>query len=240
MNKNEKLTLDKVRNKCHELYGDEYTILSNVYIGNKIKMDIIHNKCGIEFKSNYNNFTNNHGCPTCGGSKKLTMKSIKEKCYEIYCDEYSIISEDYINNKTKIKIKHNECQHEWLVNTNNFLCNRSGCPNCSISKGENMIKQFLNQNNISYNSQKTFNDCVHINNLKFDFYLPEHNTCIEFDGIQHFKPVEKFGGLKTFEITKIRDGIKNSYCANNKINLLRIPYTKLSKINEILNLILQI
>ena len=65
--------------------------------------------------------------------------------------------------------------------------------------------------------------------------------CIEFDGIQHFKPVEKFGGIKNHELIKIRDGIKNSYCANNKINLIRIPYTKLKKIDEILiyNLIQQ-
>lgn len=49
---------------------------------------------------------------------------------------------------------------------------------------------------------------------------------IEYDGIQHFKPVKYFGGYKTFEDQKRRDNEKNEYCIENNITLLRIPYTE--------------
>ena len=67
--------------------------------------------------------------------------------------------------------------------------------------------------------------------LPFDFYLPDYNVCIEYDGIQHFEPVD-FGGkgqewaCQQFESLKLRDDIKNAYCAANNIPLCRIKYTQ--------------
>jgi very-short-patch-repair endonuclease len=92
----------------------------------------------------------------------------------------------------------------------------------------------LIDNHITYFSQKTFEDCRNINVLPFDFYLPEFNTCIEFDGRQHFEVVDAFGGIKDFEKLKINDIIKNKYCSDNGIRLIRI------KFNNIKNDILQI
>ena len=75
--------------------------------------------------------------------------------------------------------------------------------------------------------------------LKFDLYLPEYNLCIEYDGEQHFEPV-RFAGCsienatQAFENTKINDQIKNEYCKNNNISLLRIPYWDFKNIEEIL------
>ena len=64
------------------------------------------------------------------------------------------------------------------------------------------------------------------NQLPFDFYLPKYNSCIEFDGIQHYEPVEHFGGQESYDYTVKHDKIKNEYCKNNGILLLRIPYYK--------------
>lgn len=64
----------------------------------------------------------------------------------------------------------------------------------------------------------------HLKNIHFDFYLPEENICIEFDGEQHFRPIDYFGGENTFKLTQKRDKIKNKYCKNNNIKLLRIKY----------------
>ena len=58
--------------------------------------------------------------------------------------------------------------------------------------------------------------------MPFDFYLPEYNICIEFDGIQHFEPRDAFGGKVEFEKTKLRDKIKDDYCKNNGLSLIRI------------------
>lgn len=69
-------------------------------------------------------------------------------------------------------------------------------------------------------------DCKYKFKLPFDFYLSDYNTCVEFDGIQHFEPRMAFGGKLEFEKTKIRDKIKDDYCKNNGINLIRISNVK--------------
>lgn len=61
-------------------------------------------------------------------------------------------------------------------------------------------------------------------NLFFDFFIPEINCCIEYDGIKHFKPIDRFGGIEEFEKVKIKDKIKDEYCRKNNIHLIRINY----------------
>ena len=116
--------------------------------------------------------------------------------------------------------------------------NGYGCKKCNfskISKGEKGIIEFLKKNNIEFIHQHKFNDCIGISNkLPFDFYLPKYNTCIEFDGRQHFESVKKFGGEKNFLDIQRTDNIKNKYCLNNNIKLIRISYLNLKNINEIL------
>jgi len=109
----------------------------------------------------------------------------------------------------------------------------NGCPSCNDSKGEREIKKFLNENSIVYEFQKKFKDCKNKRTLPFDFYLPEYNLCIEYDGEQHFRPSGFSNGIERFEMLKINDKIKTEYCINNNIQLLRIDYQE--KIVEILN-----
>jgi hypothetical protein len=107
--------------------------------------------------------------------------------------------------------------------TNSCGCLRSE----SVSKREVLIKSFLNEKNIQHQTQKTFEDCRGIGGkvLRFDFYLPQYNYLIEYDGEQHFKSIEYFGGIKSFEVLRMHDNIKNVFCNNNNINLMRLPYT---------------
>lgn len=74
--------------------------------------------------------------------------------------------------------------------------------------------------------QKIFKDCRNKNPLKYDFYLPEYNVCVEYDGEQHFKSVKYFGGDEAFAIRKENDKIKTGYCLENNIFLLRIRYNE--------------
>lgn len=94
----------------------------------------------------------------------------------------------------------------------------------NISYGERKIIKTLNNESVEYIHQHKFDNCVDKKKLIFDFYLPEINLCIEFDGQQHFKPIEFFGGEESFLALKRRDRIKNNYCEENKIKLLRISY----------------
>ena len=79
-------------------------------------------------------------------------------------------------------------------------------------------------NDIKYEQQKKFEGCEYIKSLQFDFYLPEYNLCIEYDGKQHFQPIKFFGGIKSFKELIIKDEIKNRFCQENNISLLRISY----------------
>ena len=78
-------------------------------------------------------------------------------------------------------------------------------------------------------SEKYFSGCINPNTngrLRFDFYLPDYNLCIEFDGKQHFE-TGKWAWTKEIKVEDIRymDDLKNQFCKDNNINLLRLPYT---------------
>lgn len=82
--------------------------------------------------------------------------------------------------------------------------------------------------NFYFLREYSFDDCLSIKGykLRFDFYLPKNNCCIEIDGRQHREPVDKFGGETTFNELIQNDNIKNEYCKNNNIKLIRIPYER--------------
>jgi very-short-patch-repair endonuclease len=111
---------------------------------------------------------------------------------------------------------------------------RSGCPVCSESKGEREIRKYLDGFKILYEKEYKFKDCRNILPLRYDFYLPKYRAVIEFDGIQHYEPVEHFGGLKAYESLKVNDKIKNDYCEDNYIDLIRIRYDQIDRIFDIL------
>lgn len=90
---------------------------------------------------------------------------------------------------------------------------------------EAYVKNILIENSVVYIPQKKFDDCKDIFPLPFDFYLPEYKILIECDGIQHFQPVEYFGGDENFEIVQRHDSIKNNYCLKNNMKIIRLPYT---------------
>lgn len=100
------------------------------------------------------------------------------------------------------------------------------------SKGERVIESVLIELNVDFDQQHIFYDCRSKNNrvLYFDFYLPDYNCCIEYDGEQHQRGWKR--DLKTLSTIQERDKIKDDYCATNHIRLIRIPYTELNNINE--------
>ena len=112
---------------------------------------------------------------------------------------------------------------------------KMSCGYCNFhSNGEYQISQCLEKLNIKYNTQYIFKDCKDIRPLPFDFYIPEYNVCIEYDGTSHYK-ANPFGSWNTpenVEKTQAHDKIKTEYCIQNNIPLIRIPYWDLDKINE--------
>ena len=107
----------------------------------------------------------------------------------------------------------------------------SGCPKCAHkhSNGVKYMERILLNRNIKYELEKKFADCVNIFPLPFDIWLSNYNTLIEVDGMQHYQPIEKFGGQESFEKLQMRDNIKNQYCLDSGISLKRIPYDPSTK-----------
>lgn len=121
-----------------------------------------------------------------------------------------------------------ECGNIVKISTSNLTTGNSLSCGCNKSKGEEKLRSILSSLDMEYISQCSFEDCINPKTgyvLRFDFYLPKYNLCIEFDGEQHYHPIKHFGGEEYYEDTVFRDTIKNNYCSVNGISLLRIPYT---------------
>ena len=97
-----------------------------------------------------------------------------------------------------------------------------------------MIKEYLDNNDIDYVFQKRFNDCKNQKTLRFDFWLPKHEIIIEYDGKQHYEPINFFGGAYLFEKMQNNDKIKNEYAVRMGYYLLRIKYLEQNNIPLIL------
>lgn len=109
---------------------------------------------------------------------------------------------------------------------NNGHITSCGCRIQSV--GEEYIAQILHEFSISFIPQYTFDDCKQKYVLRFDFAITKSDVVlglIEYDGIQHFEPIEVFGGEEGLKATQIRDEIKNTYCKSHNLPILRLPYT---------------
>lgn len=124
-----------------------------------------------------------------------------------------------------------------IVTSDHLLSGHTTSCGCLRSKGEHRILMILNDLKIKYEREYKIPDCISDSGkcLSFDFYLPEHVLCIEYDGEQHFEWHNVGNGWNTkqqVERTKELDAIKNKYCEDHNIRLIRIPYWDYDKLNE--------
>jgi hypothetical protein len=207
--------VSKIRKKTKPRLTEKLCDIHNFYIKKSEKNQHINSCIKCEIQKKYSNNIRNKYYGHTTDSFINTVKIVHNNFY----DYSSLI---YIDSKTKVKIicpKHGEFEQ----NPNNHL-HGNGCPSCNTSKGELKVKSFLDDNLIKYIQQHSFPDCRYKLPLKFDFYLPNHNTCIEYDGVQHFRPHNLDKSGVEFERTKKCDEIKNNYCKKNNIKLIRIKY----------------
>ena len=157
------------------------------------------------------------------------------------------ITGQHFNMVTPICITQNkDCRNRWLwkcscdcgkicyVDSDRFY-SRFFC-GCLLSKGEQKVQSILQKLNINFVTQYSFSNCINPKtnrHLKFDFYLSKYNLCIEYDGVQHYYYTNSgWNTEEHFKDVKYRDSIKNKFCEDNNINLIRIPYTDYDKIDE--------
>ena len=227
-----------------------YTLISQEFTGARDYLEFECNNCHVHFQRSWNNISNGNGCRKCRYEKqRILQMRPKSKNKEMLID-YPDICEDWGNNKYPINIisaksalkakwKCHKCNYEWETSVSHRVKDNSRCPQCSlkISKGETIIYNYLNQNNIKFKKEAIFKDCRDKKPLPFDFYLPNQNICIEYDGKQHFEPQDFSGhgnSESEFKETQLRDSIKTQYCKDNNIKLIRIPYWDFDNIETIL------
>ena len=213
----------------------------------KIKMQC--NICGNINEQRVSHILEGHGCWHCMrknlvDSQRMSLEEFISRSKKINGDntyDYSLI-DNIINQNHKVSIVC-KIHGKFSQSVSDHLHNKSGCPKCKESKGEKQIRIFLDSKNIEYTRNKTFNGCRYKKPLYFDFFLPKFNLCVEFDGRQHETGMIKYKGnrlseseiIATLTTYKIRDKIKDEYCLNNNIRLLRINYRDYKNICNILN-----
>lgn len=128
-----------------------------------------------------------------------------------------------------------DCGNELYVKPRNLLNGVTQSCGCLLSKGEQKLLNIFQTNNIIFEKQKEFSDCYFPDTkakAKFDFFLPDYNLIIEYDGIQHYNFTNQgWNTEEHFLKTKQRDFFKNEWCKKNNISLIRISYLDYEKIN---------
>jgi hypothetical protein len=216
-----------------QVHGVKYDYSKVFFQGGKTPVEIICPIHGSFIQAPGNHINSKQGCPECGTEKahekvKLGKDEFVRRAREVHGNKFNYDKLHYTSLRNNVTItcpKHGD----FSQNAQNHLYG-FGCPKCSQSRGEKIVGDILTKNNINYERQKRFTHCFNIGpsgkctRLPMDFYLPDYNTVIEYDGIQHYEPIESFGGQKALEGTKIRDEIKNTYCKDNNIKMIRISY----------------
>lgn len=219
-----KLGLDGFIEKAKEKWGDRYDYSLIKYKNNKEKVNIICKKHGVFKQRVTDHFNTEHGCPECALSEvRVSINDFIKRSNNIHNNKYDYSKVEFKTNKDYIIItcsKHGEFRQKMESHMNKG----QGCPICKESRGEKEIRKYLIDEKIKFKSQKKFDDCIYKDKLIFDFYLPDSNTSIEYNGKQHYEPNDYFGGEEAFKKQLIRDNIKKEYCENNNIKLIIIRY----------------
>ena len=202
------------------------------YHGSQTKVNILHRECGNVFTKRISDFIyNEQRCPKCAKSGKRNdissvIKNFKKHGFTL------VDTKNYPGTHNKVLLRCDHCG-EVQEHSYNTIVNLNGKCSCQKKqfKGETLIKKYLNENNIEFIQNKTFEDLIYHSNLRIDFYISSLNAIIEYDGKQHFSEYTLFNNDN--KKTRIsRDIIKNKYAEDHSIRILRISY-KVTTYNEI-------
>lgn len=242
-NKDNTKTIETFILEANKIHSNKYDYSKVKYVNNKTKIIII---CPTHGKFSQSPYIHLNTC----GCRKCYLKT-----FNPYKDKTKTLHNDFIEKSNSIhdnKYDYSEVEYETNIKDVTIICpthgkfhqppnshlKGKGCPICKESHGERDIRKILKENNINFISQHRFNNCRDVLPLPFDFYLPEHNICVEYNGEQHYEPVKIFGGLSGFKDRGIKDKIKLNYCTNNGIELIVVKYNDniISKLEYIINI----
>jgi len=186
-------------------------------------------------------------CPSCvydrvHGANRLLRDEVADKCRALGAE---LLSERYVNAKTPITLR---CACGAVFTTTWNVVKSTGktrCDRCTglQSAGAKKVEEYLIAHGVPFTKEKTFSGCVSAagKRLRFDYFLPSLNVCVEFDGRQHYEPM-RFGSRQTgedaeraLERLQENDRTKDLWCAEHGIQLIRIDYWDQKNISSILD-----
>ncbi len=236
---NRRFTNDIFIEKARKVHGDKYDYSQVNYETARIPITVICPKHG-PFEITPNKHLLGGGCKECHFDKKRHSKNdFIEKAKLVHGDKYNYSKVKYVNDMTPVEIicpKHGS----FYATPNNHVSKSSGCASCKESNGEKTLRSILKDKGLKFIPQATFteclnytdeNTCVRSTKLKFDFYLPDLNTLVEYDGGFHFiqMPIVKD---EQFIRNILNDKQKNNFAKRKGIKLIRIAYTDLKNLLE--------
>lgn len=227
--------------QCIKVHSGFYKYTKTVYTKNYNKFIVT---CPIhgDFSITANDHKQGRGCSNCGKLKSIEARKIKHNEFIKSCNKTHLNKYDYVNTV------YNGCREPIII-----ICPKhgefeqiayyhkqgNGCPRCNESKGEMIIANTLDYIGVKY--IKEWGELLNPETgrpLLFDFFIVEYSHVIEFDGIQHFKPItfnSRSNGIENLRNTKERDDLKNRLCKESGITIKRIPYTKINDIEKIIH-----
>jgi phage FluMu protein Com len=225
------------------VHGEKYDY-SNVVCKNAIQeVEIRCLTCNSVFLQRPSCHLRGDGCKKCAdrmngeNRKNAEKEEVLGKFYKVHGDRYDYSNVAYDGDDVKVSIKCKKCNHMFLQTPSHHKLG-NGCPRCNESSGEILVSKILESSDIKFERQKAISGCCYRRRLLFDFYfsMNGHEFAIEYNGIQHYRPVSIFGGEAGFLQTTCRDEIKRRFCKEKGIRLIEIPYTEnsLGKISKTL------
>lgn len=176
-------------------------------------------KSGHMWESTYSDIRAGYGCAHCAGLAKKT-----ENDYRLLAKKsgFKWIGPMVANIKTKTWWR---CKkgHQWKA-TYNQVQQGGSCHVCIESNGEREVERSLLSWGVVYKRQVGFSECAHNKKLRFDFCIPSWKILIEYQGEQHYKAINAWGGEEGLRDRIIKDDIKRKFAAGNGYHLIEIPY----------------
>lgn len=195
-------------------------------------------KCGkqqyIEYRSLYDGRTTNCGCEW---RKNASQKHYNNNILPIGQIFGNLTVIEDVGMKNRKHYSRCKCVCGNIIEVSNTHLKSGHTQSCGCIKeshGSQKIRLLLQDNNFDFQTEYSFKDLISPNNkeLRFDFAIFKNGKLIqliEFDGKQHY---EECYGFYTGELNNIqqRDELKNQYCKEHNIKLVRVPYYDIDKI----------
>lgn len=231
---------EHIKQRCNDIHGNVYCYSQFVYTNMNTKSTIVCQTHGRFEQSMSTHLYKKSGCRQCSENYKVINRTGKfsrwnterfvNRANEIHNNKYNYLTTQYVNAHTPIEITCDVHGPWWTTPALHLWGNKSlgiGCPSCSskMSAPERFIFSILTETGVNFKYQHTYKELRSSKNrpLVFDFFLPDLNILIEYDG-QHHTDRHSLFGANLSRIQEL-DRIKTNYAKLHSIELIRIPHT---------------